>query len=150
MRQPENIHVYLYRKNLAGAYSYAILQRSDNPAYWQGISGGVEEGETIEQAALRELLEESGVSGSPLYRLDTVSYLPADIFAEHSAWGRDVVVCPMFFFAASFDGEIALSEEHLDVKWLTFQPAYELIYWHDQKIALWELDQRLLRGNLIR
>lgn len=110
MRQPLNIHVYLYRENLNGEFEYAIFQRADDPKCWQGISGGVEDDETIEQAALRESFEEAGVtSNALLYRLDTVSYLPAAIFSTHAEWGKDVVVCPMYFFAIPFEGEIILS-----------------------------------------
>ncbi len=151
MRQPVNIHVYLYRQNPEGQFEYAIFQRADDPKCWQGISGGVEEGETIEAAALRESFEEAGVPvDSPLYRLDTISYLPADIFSMHDQWGINVVVCPMHFFAILFAGDISLSHEHLETRSCLYQNAYDLIYWHDQKTALWELNQRLLRGNLIR
>ena len=151
MRQPENVHIYLYRRTREGPYEYAIFQRSDNPAYWQGISGGVEEGETAEQAARREALEEAGITdAAPLYRLDTVSYLPANLFAEAERWGKNVVVCPMYSFAMPYNGDIALSDEHLAMRWLAFEQAHALVYWHDQKTALWELDQRLKRGNLAR
>lgn len=151
MRQPINIHVYLYRKNQSNEFEYAIFQRADDPKCWQGVAGGVEEGETIAQAALRESFEEAGLpAGSPLYPLDTVSYLPSGIFAVHDQWGKDVVVCPMYFFAIPFTGNVLLSDEHLDMRWCTYQDAYDLVYWHDQKTALWELNQRLLRGNLIR
>lgn len=72
-RQPKQIHVYLYRKNQNG-YEYAIFQRSENPLWWQGICGGVEDDETIEEAAIRETYEEAGIAGKlPLYRLDTMS-----------------------------------------------------------------------------
>jgi dATP pyrophosphohydrolase len=151
MRQPVNIHVYLYRKNRDGQYEYAVFQRSDDPKCWQGVSGGVEDGETAEQAAYRESFEEAGVTvHAPLYRLDTVSFLPADIFEAHTAWGRDVVVCPMVSFAMPYDGPVVLSDEHLAMEWHAYPAAYDLVYWHDQKTALWELNQRLLRGNLIR
>lgn len=151
MRQPQNIHVFPYRKTKDGRYEYALFRRSDDPKCWQGISGGVEAGETIEQAARRETLEEAGIAGDyPLYPLDTVSYLPCDLFAEHERWGSDVVVCPMFFFAMPYDGDIALSEEHTAVQWAAYTPAFELVYWHDQKTALWELNRRLRLGNLIR
>ena len=59
-RKPENIHVYLYRKNANNEIEYAIFQRSDNAECWQGISGGVEDGETPKQAASREAFEEAG------------------------------------------------------------------------------------------
>jgi dihydroneopterin triphosphate diphosphatase len=151
MRQPQNVHIYPYRKNSGGAYEYAVFRRSDDQRCWQGISGGVEEGETAEQAARRESMEEAGIPANiPMARLDTVSYLPSDLFTEHAAWGKDVVVCPMFFFAAPYDGEIVLSPEHTEMKWADYQAAFDLVYWHDQKTALWELNQRLLRGNLVR
>ena len=150
-RQPQNIHVYLYRKNTGGGFEFAIFRRSDDPKCWQGVSGGVEEGETVEEAALREAFEEAGTPlNAPIYRLDMVSYLPSDIFSAHVLWGKDVVVCPMFFFAMPFDGTVILSEEHTEVRWLAYEEAEALVYWHDQKTALWELDQRLIRGNLIR
>ncbi|HPJ01476.1 MAG TPA: NUDIX domain-containing protein [Candidatus Limiplasma sp.] len=151
MRQPQNIHVYPYRKNSEGLYEYAVFRRADDPKCWQGISGGVESGETAEQAARREAYEEAGIAQSvPLYRLDSISFLSADLFAEHRVWGPDVVVCPMYFFAMPYNGPIVLSAEHTQMCWAEYQSAFALVYWHDQKNALWELNQRLLRGNLIR
>jgi len=150
-RKPENVHVFLYRKNLDAVYEYAIFQRADNTEWWQGISGGVEDGETTEQAAIREAFEEAGTPlHSPIHRLDTISFLPAAIFSCHVLWGKDVVVVPMFHYAMLFDGNISLSHEHKDVKWLEFEEAEKLVYFHDSKNALWELNQRLLRGNLVR
>ena len=150
-RKPEIIHVYLFRKNTDNQYEYAIFQRADNPEWWQGVSGGVEEGETVEQAALRESFEEAGTPlNAPIYRLDTISYLPSDIFSDHVLWGKDIVVCPMYFYVIPFSGDIILSDEHIEVRWLKYKEADESVYFHDQKTALWELNQRLLRGNLIR
>ncbi|NMA95514.1 MAG: NUDIX domain-containing protein, partial [Clostridiales bacterium] len=58
-RLPIQVHIYLYHKQ-DRQYKFAIFQRSDNSMWWQGVSGGVEEGETIEKAARRELYEETG------------------------------------------------------------------------------------------
>ena len=149
-RQPINVHVYLFRKNNS-EFEYAIFHRADDEKCWQGVSGGVEDGETPEQAALRETHEEAGTPLSmPLYRLDTMCFIPSVLFWEHVNWGNDVVVCPMYFFAVNFDGEIILSREHTEVKWLPYEEAEKLVYWQDQKNALWELNQRLLRGNIER
>lgn len=151
-RQPKQVHIYLYRKNLNGCYEFAIFQRADNELWWQGICGGVEDGETIESGARREISEEAGISDKlPLYRLDTESYLPAIIFhtQTQAIWGKDIVVIPMYFFAMPFDGIIKISHEHKEFRWLPYEEAEKLVYFHDQKTALWEVKERLLRGNLI-
>lgn len=152
-RQPKQVHIFLYRENVNGYYEFAIFQRADYELCWQGICGGVEDDETIEVSAKRETFEEAGISDkSPLYRLDTESYLPANIFHEktQAIWGKDIVVIPMYFFAMPFDGVIKISDEHKEFRWLTYEEAEKLVYFHDQKTALWELKERLLRGNLIR
>ncbi len=152
-RLPKQIHVYLYRIKSNGVYEFAIFQRADNDLWWQGISGGVEEGETIEAGARREVFEEAGISDSlPMYKLDTEAYLPTCIFSSKTQqlWGKDVIVIPMYFFAIPYDGEIKLSEEHKQFRWLPYDEAEKLVYFHDQKTALWELYERLLRRNLIK
>jgi len=87
----------------------------------------------------------------PLYPLESKSYLPLDVFSseETEHWGMDVVVVPMYFFAMPFEGGIILSDEHTEVRWLPYQEAYDLIYYLDQKIALYELNLRLQRGNML-
>lgn len=149
-RQPIQVHIYLYRKRKEHS-EYAVFQREDMPFCWQGVCGGLEDNETAEEGARRELYEEAGVEVTlPLYRLESVSYLPVNIFNVESqkAWGSDVVVVPIYFFAMPFDGMINLSNEHTDVKWLPYEEAYELVFYTDQKIALYELNERLRRRNL--
>lgn len=146
-RQPINVHIFLFRKNNKNEYEYAMMQRSDNPLYWQGVAGGVEEGETLEEAARREMREEAGVEDLVhLYPLETVNYLPATLFAEQELWGAEVVLTPMYYFAAKYDKPVYLSHEHTAIWWCNFSRAEQLIYWHDQKKALWELNERLARG----
>lgn len=146
-RQPKQIHIYLYRKR-GETLEYAIFQRSDLQTCWQGVCGGLEDDETVEQGARRELFEEAGIAEHlPLYPLDCVSYIPSGIFDEETRkrWGMEVVVLPMYYFAMPYDGEIKLSEEHTDVQWLPYRQAYRRLYFEDQRIALYELNERLLR-----
>ena len=80
----------------------------------------------------------------------SASSIPANIFDKETQelWGKNVVVVPMIFFAMPFDGTVKLSEEHTDIKLLPYEEAYELVYFMDQKIALYELNEKLLRGIL--
>lgn len=149
-RQPKQVHIFLFRPSESG-YEYALFQRSDSKFCWQGICGGVEDNETAEEGAWREIFEEAGISEHlPLYPLESISYLPDNIFSkdERALWGNHIVVIPMYFFAMPFNGQIKLSEEHTDIKWLSYEDAYDLIYYQDQQIALYELNEKLRRNLL--
>lgn len=56
-----------YRKNVAGLFideewNVMAVERGDMPGFWQFPQGGVDDGETDEQAVLREMSEELGVN----------------------------------------------------------------------------------------
>ena len=38
-----------------------LLERADHPGYWQSVTGSQDEGETLEQTAVREVHEETGL-----------------------------------------------------------------------------------------
>ena len=101
---------------------------------------------------MRECREEGGIrEPGPLYALDSISDMRSTVFAEWTkAWGPDVVVLPMYFFGMPYDGEITLSEEHLALRWLPYKQADAIVSMPDQNTALWELHERLKRGNLKR
>jgi 8-oxo-dGTP pyrophosphatase MutT (NUDIX family) len=67
---------------------WLLLQERDenapvNPDEWSFVGGGVEDGESDAQAAVRELAEETGVTGVDLTHVDTISYFCDDCGAEH-------------------------------------------------------------------
>jgi dATP pyrophosphohydrolase len=45
-----------------------LLERADHPGYWQSVTGSQHEGETLEQTAVREVHEETGLDARQ-YRL---------------------------------------------------------------------------------
>lgn len=151
-RQAKQVHIFLYRKNKDKLYEFAIFQRSDNNLYWQGICGGVEKGESLEEASRREIFEEASIKASaPLHKLKTTSYLPLYLFKDKpkDSWDKEILVVPMYSFGMYYNGPIKISEEHDDFLWATYEEAEKLVYFHDQKVALWELKERLVRGMLI-
>ena len=56
-RRPESVLVLVYTLDK----EVLLLQRSDNPAYWQSVTGALEIDELPVQAAMRELREETGL-----------------------------------------------------------------------------------------
>jgi dATP pyrophosphohydrolase len=147
---PLNVLVLPFRLTASGRVEYAIFRRADDPGdFWQGVAGGVEDAETPLEAARRELFEEAGLSPREGWiALDAQGSVPANVFADSRRWGPDVfiVVEHCFGVELSPDDEIQLSHEHTEVRWLDFETASRLFRYDSNRIALWELNERLSRA----
>lgn len=95
---------------------YLLVQEKQAKAYgkWNLPAGHVDKGESIEDAALREVLEESGFEVKLLRKID--------IFHE------DISKSVKHIFAAEIvGGELHIQEDEiLDVKWLAFDEVKSL------------------------
>jgi 8-oxo-dGTP diphosphatase len=104
-------------------------KRGFGTGYYVGIGGQLEPGETVEQAAVRELAEEVGVIVDPqdLVPAGSVIFL----FPAHPAWDLDIAL----FQVERWQGEIGQTEEMLPA-W--FHPA-DIPYakmWQDARFWL--------------
>ena len=128
-----------------GKIYYAVFKRSDSDI-WQGVSGGGENDETPEDAAVRELYEEAGISQTgELIRLQTESSVPCYHFKSSIKWGEELYVVREYSFGAeACDSEIILSGEHECYLWAEYEEAIKLLTFDSNKTALWELNNRLL------
>ena len=59
-KQPVSILVVVYTPTL----EVLLIERADFVDHWQSVTGSIEEGEALEHAALRELLEETGIDAN--------------------------------------------------------------------------------------
>ncbi len=112
---------------------------------WQFIAGGAEDDETAEQTARREAKEETGIpKGARFFRLDSRASVPKTAFSPTDHWPQDLFVVPEYSFAVDVSGQaLDLSHEHDKVRWLSFKEATRLLTWESNRIALWELNERL-------
>ncbi|NOY57779.1 MAG: NUDIX pyrophosphatase [Calditrichaeota bacterium] len=134
-----------YRITSDNIAEYAIMRRSDL-GVWQFVSGGGEDDETPLEAAKREANEEAGIPYDyEFIQLDSIASIPAGHFAaREEEWGEKVYVLPEYSFAVFMeDKKIKLSFEHTEVNWLPYAKAYEKLKWDSNRIALWELNERL-------
>ena len=148
MRAPYQVLVFPFMKIDSNTIEYAIFKRSDLPDSWQAIAGGGEDKETPEEAARRELQEESGIiAGNNLFKLDSMAMIPV-VHICGFKWGPDVLTIPEYGFAVEVTNrELKLSDEHLEFEWLKFDEAVKRLTWDSNKNALWELNYRLTGKN---
>jgi dATP pyrophosphohydrolase len=106
---------------------FLVLLRSGD-AYWHLVAGGVEEGEGPEEAAWRELDEETGLAPEVLRPIPLeLGYRRPD-----ETW---ITLHP--FAAAAYDGwEPVLNEEHDEYRWCAEDAALGLLEYPEPRQAL--------------
>ena len=141
MRAPFQVLVFPYKQQ-DETVLFLICLRKDL-GFWQPISGGGEDNETSLEAAKRELNEETALLGKNWLQLDSMCTLPKIIFNDHKHWPNHLLVVPEYAFSVEVTGEPTLSSEHTDYCWCDSIEAQKLLKYDSNKIALWELCERL-------
>jgi 8-oxo-dGTP pyrophosphatase MutT (NUDIX family) len=134
------IDVYLISPRTDG-WRILTLQRSKTtrcPTAWETVHGRIEPGEEPEQAAAREVREETGLE---IVRLYNVSVQPFYLHRTHTV---ELAVV----FAAFVDpaATVTLGEEHSRSEWLTPERALERFAWPREREALRDI-LLLLKGG---
>jgi dATP pyrophosphohydrolase len=131
---------------------YGVLRRADG-GQWQGVAGGAEDDESIQEAARREATEELGTDGFQLTQLDSMSTVPAYFFPAWATWRETdpgLLMVPEYCFGALVHdtATVHLSSEHRTMEWVPIEEAQRKLRWDSNRNALWELDQRLQHNHL--
>lgn len=141
-RAPFQVLVLPYRTT-GPRLEVAIFHRADY-ALWQFVSGGGEEAETANAAAIRELDEEAGFRAANLMPLQAMTMIPGCWFRSWASWPSDTLVVPEHAFAADVgDATLTLSTEHTELAWVGMDEAMARLRYDSNKNALWELNERL-------
>lgn len=109
------------------------------PGSWEAVHGHIEDGETPEDAAVREVREETGLTIARLYNVTVHAfYLNRRATVELA-----VVFCA---FVDSSDA-VTLGREHQEYEWLTLDEAANRYIWPRATQALGEIRKLLGSGN---
>jgi dATP pyrophosphohydrolase len=87
---------------------------------WCYIGGGIEEGETAWQAALREIQEETGITNVSLYSSNKFDQF-------YSSIDDFIYLAPVFVGFVDEKEDVKLNNEHKEFKWMSFEEAKEKV-----------------------
>lgn len=118
-KRPVSILVVIYAQDTKRVL---MLQRRDDPDFWQSVTGSVEEGETAPQAAMREVKEEVTIDvvAEQLTLIDCQRTVEFEIFSHlrhRYAPGVTRNTESWFCLALPHERQIVFTE-HLAYKWL--------------------------------
>ena len=120
---------------------------------WQFIAGGGEDEDASPLvSAKREAYEEACIPYDAKYdTLETRSSIPTECFKKaRLVWGEACLVIPEYCFAVRItDERIKISDEHTSFEWVDYNTAVQLLKYDSNKVALWELDNKIRLGMIL-
>ena len=90
--------------------------------HWDFIKGGIEDGESLQQTAIRETREETGITD-----IEFIEGFKEEIEYFFRAENQNVHKKVIFFLAKTNSQEVNLSNEHQDFVWLNFDDAMKKV-----------------------
>ena len=141
-RLPYQILIYICRRPTPDTREYLLLKRTAaRGGFWQGVTGGVEAGESFTQAAHREVREETSYQ-------EFVHFMPLDFHysfpLDRPRWGHLYAPEVEVIHEECFGAEVSLGHgepildpsEHDQYRWLDVQQALALLMWPENQEAL--------------
>lgn len=110
-------------RRVNGIREYLLVEASDQAGIWLLPKGRIESGETPEQAAVREVMEEAGVRAAIVGRVGDNEYVSK---------GRSVRT---LFFLMEYEGDVAPSEDRA-LAWHRFEDASALLHFENTRRIL--------------
>ena len=135
------VDVFLLAPDPAG-WRVLVLQRSLQtrcPTAWETVHGRIEAGEEPEQAAIREVREETGLTVQRLYN---IGVQPFYLHKTHT-----VELAVAFAAFVKVGDRVQLGEEHMRHEWLSPDQALNRFAWPRERTALREALQLLEGGD---
>ncbi|UYU30553.1 dihydroneopterin triphosphate diphosphatase [Siccibacter colletis] len=118
-KQPVSVLVVIYAEDTKRVL---MLQRRDDPEFWQSVTGSLEAGETALQAAAREVMEEVAidVAQEPLSLVDCQRTVEFEIFTHlRHRYAPGVKRNTEYWFRLALPHERQIVfTEHLTYRWV--------------------------------
>jgi bis(5'-nucleosidyl)-tetraphosphatase len=99
-RRDKSAGVIVFHRGESGCRFLLLLSRLTKRPLWEFPKGGVDEGETLQQAALRELQEETGMAGADIRLIPGFEHREEYRFTSGKGDGRTLVRKEVTYFLA--------------------------------------------------
>jgi 8-oxo-dGTP pyrophosphatase MutT (NUDIX family) len=126
--RPDLVECWIFRVPPGAEPEFLLIRRAPDrifPALWQCVTGGLDPGERIPMAALREVREEVGFGPAEIeafYDLDQVTHFYDE--------GPDAILAgAIFAIRVRSSAEPRLSREHDGFRWAPREEALRLVIW---------------------
>lgn len=108
---------------------------NEKVSFWQPITGGIESGESPEEACLREIKEETGLvlACSDLTGLGDFTVKIDENLSIHKN----------LFLALTEQKEIQISDEHVGAQWVALDKVSSQLYWPSNQATFGIITEKL-------
>jgi 8-oxo-dGTP pyrophosphatase MutT (NUDIX family) len=137
LRNSTLVFLIKQESNKVSEVCLAMKKRGFGMGRWNGVGGKVENGESIEQAGIRETHEEIGVKIEKLKKVGELEFY----FSNNPAWDQLVTV----FFCYEWTGDPKESEE-MNPEWFKVENVPFDHMWPDDRFWL----PNVLSGKLVK
>jgi dATP pyrophosphohydrolase len=134
LRRPESVLIVIY----TATDEFLLIERVKPPGFWQSVTGSLEWGELADEAARREVLEETGISDGVLRNLHwTQTYEISPSFGRTYASGVTHNLEHAFALKLPQPCTVTLSpKEHVQSRWLGAGEALALVSSHTNRAVI--------------
>lgn len=140
MREPNSVLIYLLNGNSNASLNVMLLKRvaaygmSD---FWQGVTGGLESGESFEMTAFRELYEETGIELEWIHDVDfSYSFPIQDVWKHRYPAGSKYITEKVFAGIVDLNVNVRLSREHSEWAFFSCEKAFGYLEFDQSRQAL--------------
>ena len=108
---------------------------NEKVSFWQPITGGIESGESPEEACLREIKEETGL----LLACSNLTSL-GDFMVKID---ENLTIHKNLFLVLTEQKEIQISDEHVGAQWVVLDKVSSQLYWSSNQATFEIISEKL-------
>ncbi|RSJ77065.1 Dihydroneopterin triphosphate pyrophosphatase [Streptococcus cristatus] len=131
MRQ--SIEAWIYRPE--DREILLLKVENETVSFWQPITGGIESGESPEEACLREIKEETGLL------LDCSNLISLGDFTVKI--DENLSIHKNLFLVLTEQKAIQISDEHVDAQWVALDKVSSQLYWPSNQATFEIISEKL-------